>query len=247
MHIMHRLLLASCIVAAFGAGYWLATASQSASPDVSWFADDEHLRDQILALQVAQGDQSPEETSDLLADVEGLAPDHLLALVQRLPDHEIDRQLRRVLRDSDLNDHIHDRRAFATRLVEEALKEFDPSTLLSGQAFMSSSREFPGFSTDVFEVEPRQTLFAHFDTYGVVPHDGQVFIRWKHRDTGRLLLFTQKNITADAHQNWVSFRPESAWKPGHYDVKYYQFNDHLAPIAQVGYVITRVLEPGASE
>lgn len=112
---------------------------------------------------------------------------------------------------------------------------------------MSGSQEFPDFSAEVFEVQPRQALFAHFDTYGVVPHDGQVFIRWKHRDTGRLLLFTQKNVTADANQNWVSFRPEAAWETGHYDVKYYQFNDRLQPIAQVGYVITRVLEPGDSQ
>lgn len=247
MYFMYKLLLALCIAAAFGLGYWLASASQSPSPDVSWFEDDKRLQDRVMALQAAQGNQGSEEGLDFAAEVEGLAPDHLIAMVQRLPEHEIDRQLRRVLGGGELNDHIHDRRAFATRLVEEALKEFDPSTLLSGQAFMSGSREFPGFSTDVFEVQPRQTLFAHFDTYGVVPHNGQVFIRWKHRDSGQLLLFTQKSVAADANQNWVSFRPEVAWEPGHYDVKYYQFNDHLEPIAQVGYVITRVLEPGASE
>jgi len=257
---MHRLLTVLCISVAFCLGYWLALGRQSSMSDVLLFTDVERLRHEVLALQALQEEKSslevegqqgaeqvgPGKLQALLSDVQKLTSDQFSALVYRLPDYEIDRQLGRLFRESDFSDHIFDKRAFAARLAEEAVKEPDPAAPLSGLAAISVFSEFPDFSLDVFEVQPRQTLFAHFDTYGEVPTNGQVFIRWRHRDTGELLLFTRKNITADATRHWVSYRPESAWKTGYYDVTYYQFSDSLEPIAQVGYLISGLQGQGAA-
>lgn len=247
------LCVAISVAASFGLGYWFSLARHTVTPDSAWFASNERLRSEILASQTKHnvGQQKTDflarlavepEVPSLLPDAQHLTSDQLSSWIEKLPNHEIDRQLGRLFREDDINGRIHDKRAFAARLVEEALKDFDPNTTLTGRAVISTSQVFPEFFVDDFEVHPRQTLFAHFDTYGKVPHNGQVFIRWRHRDTGRILLFTQKNITADASQNWVSYRPDTVWNTGYYDVKYYQFNDHLEPIAQANYLILRVLD-----
>ncbi len=52
------------------------------------------------------------------------------------------------------------------------------------------------------------------------------------------LVFSYSN----REQNWVSFNPVNGWKAGSYDVKYYQLNDQLNPIAQTSFKIDQVID-----
>jgi hypothetical protein len=54
------------------------------------------------------------------------------------------------------------------------------------------------------EIYAKQPLYAHFDTFGKVPPNVQVMVRWTQRDTGEILLFTPRKVSEN-QQNWVSF------------------------------------------
>lgn len=99
----------------------------------------------------------------------------------------------------------------------------------------------PRKSEDLSQVHKNQEIFAHFDTMGKFPQESQVFVRWTNRDTGEILLFTPTNINAATQQNWISFAPAQGWKAGQYDVKYYQLNKDLTPIAQSSFSIQHVI------
>ena len=237
----------------FGLGYWVApshhavTISQSTSladphdasqEPVTWLHDKQLLDYSDLLPEHMRANTG---VSPSALNISAVSSDQVAAWVERLPAQEVERQLKRLFVDADLA-QIEDKKFFARRLAEEVFAVSDTTTPLVGRALVSTTAAFPSESAPLTEVSARQAIFAHFDTYGKVPHNGQVFVRWQHRDTGQLLLFTKKNITADTAQNWVSYRPDQAWKVGYYDVKYYQFSDHLEPIAQVSYLIQRVLD-----
>jgi len=92
------------------------------------------------------------------------------------------------------------------------------------------------------QVYAGQQLFAHFDTLGKTPNNEQVFVRWSNQSTGEVLFFMPQRISANREQNWVSFKPAKGWKAGSYDVKYYQLNDQLVPIAQTSFTIDQVID-----
>ena len=89
-------------------------------------------------------------------------------------------------------------------------------------------------------------MYAHLDTNGQIPSNKYVFIKWINNQTGQVLLFEKKNISANSNQNWVSFIPSDGWQEGSYDVRFYQFDSELQPIAQTTYNIYEVIDEKAA-
>jgi len=103
-------------------------------------------------------------------------------------------------------------------------------------------QEYGGENVLPRDIYKGQQLFAHFDTLGKTPSNEQVFVRWSNQTTGEVLFFMPQRVSAQREKNWVSFNPVAGWKPGHYDVKYYQMNDQLEPIAQTSFYIQNVFQ-----
>lgn len=165
----------------------------------------------------------------------------IIEILNNLPESKIDHYLEQAFPEQNFED-IGNKRKFAERLLEEMNQDKDESNTLSGKVLISTNPTVPNASTQLNEVHQQQFIYAHFDTYGKVPPNTQVFVKWVNQDTQEIVLFAPKYIVEDAQQNWVSATPAKGWTPGRYDVKFYQMTDSLTPIAQSSYTIGSVLK-----
>lgn len=165
--------------------------------------------------------------------------------VQGLIQHASDQQLAQYLQQAFPDyafDQIKNKQQFAQQMLNEFVQaKNDPQQQLVGQAYVTDQAVLDSQHVLPREIYAKQPLYAHFDTLGQVPADTQVMVRWTQRDSGEILLFTPRKVSEN-QQNWVSFYPNSGWKPGHYDVKYYQMNDQMQPIAQTSFYIQSVIQ-----
>lgn len=165
--------------------------------------------------------------------------------VQSLIQHASEQQLGQYLQQAFPDyrfDQIKNKQQFAQQMLNEFVQaKNDPQQQLAGQAYVTEQSQFDPHSVLPREIYVTQPLYAHFDTLGKVPTNAQVMVRWSQRDTGEILLFTPRKVSEN-QQNWVSFYPVAGWKPGHYDVKYYQMNDQMEPIAQTSFYIQNVIQ-----
>jgi hypothetical protein len=138
---------------------------------------------------------------------------------------------------------IQNKHTFAKRLVSEFVDaKNDPNEVLAGKATVTTQQQYAANSVLPRQIYAGQQLFAHFDTLGRVPNNEQVFIRWSNHVTGEMLFFMPQRVSSNREQNWVSLNPLKGWKAGTYDVKYYQLNDQLNPIAQTSFEIEQVID-----
>lgn len=164
------------------------------------------------------------------------------AMIAEASPEEVEYYLNQAFPKADLS-LIKDKKKFAQRATEEfAQTKNDEQNDLTGQVIVAIQEQFNGSAQVLQNIHKSQYLFAHLDTFNKIENAHQVFIRWINRDTGEVLFFSPQNITANKAQNWVSFVPEQGWKVGTYDVRYYQMQDDLKPIAQTSYVIESLAE-----
>lgn len=161
-------------------------------------------------------------------------------LIDAMPDYVLSEYVNRFMAP-DATDAIQDKRRFAERAIEELYTPNDTQPLI-GTAKISFHFVMPEISENTSRVTKFAKIYAHLDTNGQVPVDKYVFIKWVNNQTGQVLLFEKKNISANSNQNWVSFVPSDGWQVGSYDVRFYQFNSELQPIAQTTYSIDEVVD-----
>lgn len=154
---------------------------------------------------------------------------------------QIGHYLDRAFPDYDMSD-IQNKRQFALRFLEEWTNaKNNTEDELKGVAYVTLHEGWNGHPEAAPEaVYERQQLYAHFDTLGKFPNTTQVMVRWSNQTTQDVLLFTPQHINGSS-QNWVSFTPIEGWRPGHYDVKYYQMNNQMTPIAQTSFHIKEII------
>jgi hypothetical protein len=162
-------------------------------------------------------------------------------IVAKAPEQTIDSYLKKAFPNTDLSG-IKNKKQFASRLIIELGDMNATDNNLSGQLIFSSNQMMPRQSENLAQIYKNQEIFAHFDSMRKSPNASQVFVRWINRDTGEILLFTPTTINAASQQNWTSFSPADGWKAGNYDVKYYQMNNNLTPIAQSSFTIKQVIQ-----
>lgn len=160
------------------------------------------------------------------------------SLIARMPDHQLARYMSRFLSSSDAK-LIDNKRQFAERAIEELYGENDNQPL-TGRILLSNTADFPSQSLNTHQLNKTQKLYAHLDTHGKLSLGANVFIKWTNRSTGEVLLFEKKRIVADSHTNWVSYQPHESWQVGDYDIRFYEFNDKLTPVAQLSYRVNQV-------
>ena len=164
------------------------------------------------------------------------------AVIDQATPQQLDQYLKQAFPSYDLS-AIKNKREFAKHLVREFVDATNnPHEPMSGRAAVMAQQEYGVENVLPRDIYAEQQLFAHFDTLGKTPNNEQVFVRWSDQSTGEVLFFMPQRISAQREQNWVSFSPVAGWKPGHYDVKYYQMNDQLSPIAQTSFYIQHVIE-----
>ncbi len=192
----------------------------------------------LNAVQTHQATQDKKEQT--LFSTHQLTEQSAKAILNGLPDAELNRYIVRFMSASDAA-LITDKRQFANRAIEE-LYQHNSNQPLVGQVRLAASAEFPEASLNVQTLQKNQTLYAHFDTFGKVPLGANVFVKWTNRHTGEVLLFEKKPIVADKNQNWVSYRPYAGWQVGAYDIRFYEFNSTLTPVAQLSYDVFAVVD-----
>ncbi len=161
-------------------------------------------------------------------------------LIDNMPDYALEQYVNKFMA-ADASDVIEDKRRFAERAVQELYAPND-NQQLTGTALISFNDIMPEANANSSRVTKFAKIYAHLDTRGQVPDDKYVFVKWINNQTGQVLLFEKKNISANSNQNWVSFIPTDGWQVGRYDVRFYQFNSELKPIAQTTYNIYEVVD-----
>lgn len=161
-------------------------------------------------------------------------------LLNQMSNQQLDGYVSRFIsaKDAEL---ITDKRQFANRAIEELYKANDNQPLV-GQILLANEANFPQNSLNTHTLSKRQKIYAHLNTFGKVPTSRQVFIKWTNRSTGEVLLFEKKLISANSDTHWVSYRPHDSWQKGTYDIRFYQFNSQLEPIAQYSYDVHDVID-----
>ena len=161
-------------------------------------------------------------------------------IIDNMPDYALEQYVNKFMA-ADASDVIDDKRRFAERAVEELYTPND-NQQLTGTALISFNYVMPEASANTSNVTKFAKIYAHLDTRGEIPTDKYVFVKWINNQTGQVLLFEKKNISANSNQNWVSFIPTDGWQVGRYDVRFYQFDSELKPIAQTTYNIYEVVD-----
>ncbi|MGX5700563.1 hypothetical protein ACWKWF_13390 [Acinetobacter kookii] len=224
----------------FGLGYWVAQSKPEAEPTVSEHTQDIAVENFIHTIQQKTKTQ-PEHHPALQQELKK-QKNQVNSLIDQASPEQIDTYLAQTFPDYDLSG-IHNKRAFAKRLVNEFVDaKNDPHEAMTGQASVTAQQQYVANQVLPRQIYAGQQLFAHFDTLGKTPNHEQVFVRWSNQSTGEVLFFMPQRISASREQNWVGFNPAKGWKAGIYDVKYYQLNDQLAPIAQTSFRIDQVID-----
>lgn len=166
--------------------------------------------------------------------------DQAKTIINDMPDYLLHQYIDKFMAKGT-SDVIQDKRKFATRAIEELYSQ-NNNTPLRGDITLSFSHEMPNVSVDTSRITKKAKLYAHLNTHGRVPASPFVFVKWVDNATGQILLFEKKDILASSQTNWVNMTPHDGWKAGSYDIKFYQFNDALEPIAQLTYDIYEVVE-----
>ena len=224
----------------FGLGYWVASSKPESEQHVPEHNQDIAVENFIQHIQ-PKGQTQPEEGLVLQQQLKNQKTQVNL-VIDSATTEQINKYLEQSFPGYDLSD-IQNKHAFAKRLVSEFVdSENDPNEVLAGKATVTTVQQYSVGDVLPMQIYAGQQLFAHFDTLGKVPNNEQVFVRWSNQSTGEVLFFMPQRVSANREQNWVSFNPVKGWKVGTYDVKYYQLNDQLNPIAQTRFKIDQVID-----
>ena len=228
----------------FGLGYFVAQfvaqSKPESEPPVAEHTQNIAVENFIHTIQ--QNTQAQAENPQALQQQLKKQKTQVNSIIDQATPEQIDKYLQQAFPDHDLS-AIHNKREFAKRLVGEFVDaKNDPNEAMSGQATVTAEQQYMTNSGLPRQIYAGQQLFAHFDTLGKTPNNGQVFVRWSNQSTGEVLFFMPQRVSSSREQNWVSFNPAKGWKVGTYDVKYYQLNDQLAPIAKTSFRIDQVID-----
>ena len=224
----------------FGLGYFVAPSRPESEPSVPEHTQDMAVENFIQTIQ--QNTQAQPDNHRVLQQQLKKQKTQLNSIIDQATPEQIDKYLSQAFPDYDLS-AIHNKREFAKRLVGEFVDaKNDPNEAMTGQATVTAQQQYITNNVLPRQIYAGQQLFAHFDTLGKTPNNQQVFVRWSNQATGEVLFFMPQRISANREQNWVSFNPVKGWKVGTYDVKYYQLNDQLVPIAQTSFRIDQIID-----
>jgi hypothetical protein len=224
----------------FGLGYFVAPSRPESEPSVPEHTQDMAVENFIQTIQ--QNTQAQPDNHRVLQQQLKKQKTQVNSVIDQATPEQIDKYLSQAFPDYDLS-AIHNKREFAKRLVGEFVDaKNDPNEAMTGQANVTAQQQYITNNVLPRQIYAGQQLFAHFDTLGKTPNNQQVFVRWSNQATGEVLFFMPQRISVNREQNWVSFNPAKGWKVGTYDVKYYQLNDQLVPIAQTSFRIDQIID-----
>ena len=224
----------------FGLGYFVAQSKPESVLPVPEPHQDIAVENFIQRIQ--QKAQTQPENSLVLQQQLKNQKAQVNSVIDSATTEQVNKYLEQSFPGYDLSS-IQNKHTFAKRLVSEFVDaKNDPNEVLAGKATVTTQQQYAANSVLPRQIYAGQQLFAHFDTLGRVPNNEQVFIRWSNRATGEMLFFMPQRVSSNREQNWVSFNPLKGWKAGTYDVKYYQLNDQLNPIAQTSFEIEQVID-----
>lgn len=224
----------------FGLGYFVASFKPESEQPVPEQAKDIAVENFIQTIQ-QKAQAQPEDGLALQQQLKNQKA-QVNSVIDSATTQQINKYLDQSFPGYDLS-NIQNKQVFAKRLVSEFVDaKNDPNEVLAGKATVSTQQQYSADGVLPRQIYAGQQLFAHFDTLGKVPNNEQVFVRWSNPSTGEVLFFMPQRVSSNREQNWVSFNPVNGWKAGSYDVKYYQLNDQLNPIAQTSFKIDQVID-----
>jgi hypothetical protein len=174
--------------------------------------------------------------------------------IDHLPEIFINKQLEQVF-DENYLDSVNDRRALAKKLVDVALADGNPmSSDMENMESANIEIEFslspiPGlrqFGNSV-EIDQHDKIFAHF--ISSADHTN-LMVRWLHRDTGEILIFSPLKLYQDQGK-YISLTPRNGWQPGSYMIGLFDLNNNQKLVTSRAYTIDNILlserQPGQAD
>ena len=224
----------------FGLGYFVAQSTPESVLPVPEPHQDIAVENFIQRIQ-QKAQTQPEDRLALQQQLKNQKA-QVNSVIDSATTEQVNKYLEQSFPGYDLSS-IQNKHTFAKRLVSEFVDaKNDPNEVLAGKATVTTQQQYVANGVLPRQIYAGQQLFAHFDTLGRIPNNEQVFIRWSNRATGEMLFFMPQRVSSNRERNWVSLNPLKGWKAGTYDVKYYQLNDQLNPIAQTGFEIDQVID-----
>jgi hypothetical protein len=187
------------------------------------------------------------EVADLESALDALrhgaldGPSFVRSAVQSMPEDEIEDILAATTKlDAAHLEGIEDIQGYAVRLADIAMEgvlaeESEPAG--SAEVVFSTRQEgrrADWQTAETFDVEDDR-VYAFFDTTGWP--NGDVMVRWRHVDTGEVLLLEQHRVRANSARGFVWARPSRGWQPGVYQVDVYAGDEGLGHLASGRYAV----------
>ncbi len=168
-------------------------------------------------------------------------PSFVRAAVHAMPESEIKGILAATAKIAPARlDEIDDIEGYAVRLADIAMEgvlaaDVDPTGV--GEVVFGARQE--GRRTDWATADTfardEDRLYAFFDTSDWP--GGEVMVRWRHVDSGEVLLLEQHRVRAGSERGFVWTRPSRGWRPGTYRVDVYRGDESLGHLASGRYAV----------
>ncbi len=160
-------------------------------------------------------------------------------IIDKLQPYELDNYFNKFFANKDDFNTIIDKKQFAKNLTNEFLDEnskYNIQTDGYSQVHFSLTDSFTTKPITDFVITDNTSsntfsIYAHLELNTNLNNNAQIFIKWMNLTTGKVLLFTKKDINSITNKNWVSWTPNTSWKVGEYQVKFYSFETQLKLIA----------------
>lgn len=168
-------------------------------------------------------------------------PSFVRAAVHSMPEQEIRDVLAATAKlDAARLDSIEDIQGYAVRLADIAMEGVlagEPSPVGAGVVEFSTRQEGRRARWTMAErfAPDEDRLYAFFD-----PSDwpsGHVMVRWRHVESGEVLLLEPHRVRAGVPRGFVWLSPSRQWEAGTYQVDVYADDEALGHLATGRYVV----------
>ncbi len=169
-------------------------------------------------------------------------PSFVRAAVHSMPEHEIKDVLAATTKlDADHLDGIEDIQGYAMRLADIAMEgvlaeetEAAPGVVDVEFSARQDGRRSNWATADTFDAG-EDRLYAFFDTTDWP--SGEVMVRWRHVESGDVLLLEQHRVRSGVPRGFVWYSPSGSWDAGVYQVDVYSDDEGLGHLASGRYAV----------
>lgn len=167
--------------------------------------------------------------------------------IKLMSNDEVKDKLDYLFKDGQL-DNVKDYKAFATNLIDLALKEDiipdnieDANYLVSVKLSIAKTSEFIDTSEDNFQASKYYKLYANISASPALQN---IMLKWKNLTTGEIIKYQAIAFVAENDIQYAWAKPKSGWEAGTYQVSLHNLDDSMSLISRRLFHISSVIDEG---